>query len=189
RRGSPRPAPRPRWAPPSRFVTECLARTGKDRSGLAADFGSGYGRNTLAAAAQGWNTTAFDLDRRALMSLMTHSAMHRDEIDGQITAVCADLSQPSLIRPASFALVMLIEYSNEINVRALVSAVRPGGYLILETFQDRGENWRGLPSPGALRTLLGVEFDLLSYKEIPCRHAEGARCTAKVFARRVRNAD
>ncbi|WP_374650561.1 methyltransferase domain-containing protein [Dongia sp.] len=177
-------APRPRWAPPSRFVTSCLAQTGNDRSGVAADFGSGYGRNTLAAAMQGWNIIAFDLDRNALTSLMTHYGMHRAELGGQITAVCADLSQRSPIRPATFALVMLIEYSIEIDVRAVISAVRTDGYLILETFQDRGENWRGLPSPGALHTLLGNEFDLLRYSETPCRQAESARCTTKVFARR-----
>jgi hypothetical protein len=135
---------------------------------------------------QGWNTIAFDLDRNALTSLMTHYAMRRAELGGQIAAVCADLSRRPPIRPASFGLVMLIEYSIEIEIRTLVSAVRPDGYLILETFQDRGENWRGLPSPGALRALLGSEFDLLSYNETPSRHAESARCTAKVFARRNR---
>jgi SAM-dependent methyltransferase len=179
----PRNAPPPRWSPPSRFLLESLSLIDIPAGEIAVDFGCGYGRNSLAVASRGWHTIAMDIDNRALNALAKHYQDNLSAFSGKIWPVRADLSQPPPLEPRSISLGLLIDYVPEIDLPAIVECLRPEGYLLLETFGNRGENWRQLPRLGELRARLPAGLTFLEYQERPCGDPSDWRCAVKMLAR------
>jgi hypothetical protein len=168
-------APPPLELSPSKFFQECMQSLTAAQSGsVAVDFGSAFGRHAFPLAALGYFTVALDYDPRALASL----------VGSNVWPVRCDLDKGVPIRGASAALVVATEYPRVNAVGYIAALVAADGHLIFETFSAKGGNWRFLPEPGAIRSMLSAEFEIIRYVEKLTGIAKGGRCTVKVFARR-----
>lgn len=169
-------APHPLDLSPSKFFRACMQSLPAGEGSVAVDFGSAFGRHSVSLTALGYFTVALDFDPRALASL----------IRSGIYPVRCDLDKGVPIRRGSAALVVSTEYPSVDAIDNIAALVAANGYLIFETFSAKGGNWRSLPEPGAIRSALSAEFEVIEYVEKVTGITKGSRCTVKLFARRIR---
>jgi SAM-dependent methyltransferase len=100
------------------------------------DVACGRGRHALPAASLGAAVTAVDADAERL------AAGRRAARSLPIEWVCADL-RTYPFPPRGFDLVMVFNYLDRSRMPELREAVRPGGYLLCETFLEgqRAHGW------------------------------------------------
>jgi len=110
--------------------------------GDALDLASGSGRHAIWLAGQGYRTTAIDRDGSALAALDQEAARRGLSIHTRI--VDLETGEPTLA-PRSFDLIVVVHYLHRPLFPALVSALRPGGVLVYETF-TRAQAARGKPT-------------------------------------------
>ena len=120
------------------------------------DLASGSGRHAIAAAELGAHVTAVDVDAGRLQS-GRRAAEHRHL---SVEWVQADLEHYQVPERA-FDLVLIFNYLDRRRMSQFAQAVRPGGYLMMETFLERQRQlgWGPTSSdhllkPGELPTLL-----------------------------------
>jgi len=152
--------------PPSPFVVialDLIARrhaatdetprlaTGAERRAL--DVACGAGRHALLLAARGYRLVALDFARPALLALRAAAEIGTR---ARIDVVAADATSWPL-RPASFDVVLVVDFLERALFADLRAAVVPGGALVMETFmvgQERYGHPRNpayLLRPGELR--------------------------------------
>jgi tellurite methyltransferase len=167
-------------AEPASIVSEWLPLL---PSGPALDIACGTGRHTLLLASQGMPVTAIDWSGSALDILedRAHKARIRvsrgdsagltDSPARGIRLIQADLEEIRL-PPASFSLILCLQYLQRFLFMQMVSALRPGGVLLFETFTREQLNYTGGPrnpdyllEPGELRTAF-PELRILFYREL-----------------------
>ena len=110
------------------------------------DVSCGRGRHALAAASLGASVLAVDSDADRI------AAGQRVAGTLRIEWVCADLKRFPL-PPAAFDVVMVFNYLDRARMPAIRAAVRPGGYLLCETFleEQRLHGWGPTSSDHLLR--------------------------------------
>jgi tellurite methyltransferase len=152
-------------------------------SGPVLDLACGTGRHTLLLASQGMPVTAIDWSGTALDILegRAHKAQIRvsrensadltDSPPYGIRLVQANLEEIRL-PPASFSLILCLQYLQRFLFSQMVSALQPGGVLLFETFTRAQLNFAGGPrnpayllEPGELRTAF-PELHILFYREL-----------------------
>lgn len=147
------------------------------------DIACGRGRHAIAAASLGAAVTAVDADatriavgRRAARSL-------------PIEWVCADL-QAFPLPPNAFDVVMVFNYLDRSRMAEVRDAVKPGGYLLCETFLEaqRQHGWGPtsddhLLKPGELLRLV-EPFELILSREALDFVAGRPMAVASAFAQR-----
>jgi tellurite methyltransferase len=167
-------------AEPASIVSEWLPLL---PSGPALDLACGTGRHTLLLASQGMPVTAIDWSRTALDILedrarkakfrvcRVDSADLADSRTRGIRLVEANLEEIRL-PPASCSLILCLQYLQRFLLAQMVSSLRPGGVLLLETFTRAQLNYAGGPrnpayllEPGELRTAF-PELHILFYREL-----------------------
>jgi tellurite methyltransferase len=167
-------------AEPASIVSEWLPML---PSGPALDLACGTGRHTLLLAAQGlpvtgidWSGAALDiLGERARKAKFRVSRDDSADLAGSpargIRLIQANLEEIRL-PPASFSLILCLQYLQRFLFTQMVSALRPGGVLLLETFTRAQLNYVGGPrnpayllEPGELRTAF-PELHILFYREL-----------------------
>lgn len=118
------------------------------------DVACGHGRHAILAAHRGASVVAVDSDPDRL------AAGQKAGRDLGIEWVCADLGVFPLA-PRSFDVVMIFNYLDRSRMREFLEAIRPGGYLLTETFLDaqREHGWgptsaEHLLKPGELLRLV-----------------------------------
>jgi tellurite methyltransferase len=145
----------------------------------ALDVAMGRGRHTLLLARAGFRTFGVDHNEDAVRAAVAMAAAEGLDVRGW----CADLT--SIHLPARrFDLVLVTRYLQRDLFPALREAVRPGGFVVYETFTVRqrllgfGPTSPGhLLAPGELREQFG-EWDIVFYEEI-----EKPAAVAQVVAR------
>ncbi|RTL18546.1 MAG: methyltransferase domain-containing protein [Burkholderiales bacterium] len=120
-----------RMSPPSAW----LQRFAPNAPGRALDLACGSGRNLLWLAAAGWQVTGVDRDSAATAPLRSHAEI----IDADIENVAWPLAG------REFELVVVCNYLWRPLFDDIRAAVKPGGWLIWETFAD-GQQSIGRPS-------------------------------------------
>jgi SAM-dependent methyltransferase len=115
----------------SAFVTEWVARlTSAGSDGRRAlDLAMGSGRHALLLAASGFRTFGVDVRFDAVRDAMTVAAREQLRIRGW----CADLTIYPL-PPSAFDLIVVTRYLQRDLFPSLRAAIRPGGFVIYETF-------------------------------------------------------
>jgi SAM-dependent methyltransferase len=111
-------------------------------SGDSLDLACGSGRHAIWLAEQGFRTLAVDRDTNAIDTL-THEARRR-ALPIQARVVDLEDGEPFL-EPDSFDVIVVVHYLHRPLMPALVSAIRPGGVLVYETF-TRAQAARGKPT-------------------------------------------
>jgi len=170
-------APKPKSFEPSAFVSRVLAGEFTPPNPLAADLACGYGRHTKLLQRLGFSVIAVDFDETALSYLRRRQS--------KPFVVRADLTKGLPVRPKSLGLVVVVHYPLPDVIPLLEFALAPEGYGVLESIEDRGENWRQLPKRGALRRRLRGTFEIIHLQERPCRPPNANAITVKAVVRRV----
>jgi len=152
-------------------------------SGPALDLACGTGRHTLLLAAQGMPVTAIDWSGAALDILEDRANKAKIRVSRQDSADLANsqtrgirLVQANLeeirLPPASFSLILCLQYLQRFLFAQMVSSLRPGGVLLFETFTRAQLNYAGGPrnpafllESGELRTAF-PELHILFYREL-----------------------
>jgi SAM-dependent methyltransferase len=118
------------------------------------DVACGRGRHSIPAARRGATVIAVDSDAERV------AAGREAGRDLAIEWVCADLTTFPL-PPRDFDVVMIFNYLDRSRMRAYLEAVKPGGYLLTETFLEaqREHGWgptsaKHLLKPGELLELV-----------------------------------
>jgi SAM-dependent methyltransferase len=126
----------------------------------------------------GFLVVAADLDEQALRETMASAPPA-----GAIIPVRLDAQRPLPFCPCSIDLLLIVHpHSLEVLSRSL-GYLRPGGYLIFETFGAQGENWRALPRRGQIADELSMSHLRLAYIERPVPKASGVVTVKGVFRR------
>jgi SAM-dependent methyltransferase len=147
---------------PSSFVSACLSRSGVAPPGRVLDIPCGFGRHASFFAERGFWVVGFDIDaRRASFTSRAPAG------PGSICAVNGNAESGLPFTPESFDLALVIHYVSPRILRDVEAVLRPGGFLIYETFGAQGRNWVDLPKPGDTRAALGSRFDIIMYRERP----------------------
>jgi tellurite methyltransferase len=175
---------------PSPFVVEWVARVAREFGAegerrRALDVAMGRGRHALVLARARFQTFGVDVNLDALASAC--AAARNDGI--AIHVWCADLTQHPL-PAARFDLVVVTRYLQRDLFEALRRTVRPGGFVLYETFTTAQ---RALPTgprsadhllePGELR----ARFDVAGWTTVFYDEAREPEALARVVAVRRGN--
>jgi SAM-dependent methyltransferase len=168
---------------PARILEDAEAWLGEP--GLALDVACGAGRNALWLARRGFKVVAVDISWEGLQRLQRRA---RDEkLD--IHIVLADLENFALA-PDVFDLIINTRFLLRTLFPAFHTALKPGGLLLVETFNvDEIEVLGGdirrayALERGELKQVFG-DFEMLLYEEGVFEEAEGERGLARMVARR-----
>jgi SAM-dependent methyltransferase len=125
---------------PAKWLTS--NRSWLPSSGDGLDLACGSGRHAIWLAEQGFRTLAVDRDPDAI-EMLTHEARRR-ALPIHARVVDLEKGEPFL-EPDSFDLIVVVHYLHRPLMPTLVSAIRPGGVLVYETF-TRAQAARGKPT-------------------------------------------
>ena len=169
----------------SPFVASWIAELAvrPERSRRALDLAMGRGRHALLLARHGFQTFGVDLAHDAV-----RDAMHTARREGlSIHGWCADLTTPAL-PIAAFDLVVVTRFLQRDLFGAIAAAVKPGGYVIYETFTVAQRAFGiGPTSPdhllraGELRSAFDG-CDVLFYEEV---EVDAREAVARLVAQRT----
>ncbi|HSY78774.1 MAG TPA: class I SAM-dependent methyltransferase [Verrucomicrobiae bacterium] len=167
------------------FLAEMLARMPR---GVALDIAAGRGRNALALAHAGMSVVAVDFSAEAIGILAASARNARL----RIWPVVANLDSFHL-KDESLDAIVNINFLDRTLFSKFVRALRPGGWLIAETFLvdqatiGHPRDPRFLLGHGELRALAaGLEVE--EYREGPVTYPNGERAfRASIAARRKSN--
>ncbi len=177
---------------PSALLAEWLPRL--DVAGdppRALDVACGLGRNALFLARSGWRVDAVDVSDVALSALSARAGSEglpvrclRRDLEPDASAPVVDFGV------AAYDLAVVFRYTNLALLGPLASALRPGGYLMVEMhLRSDAEvvgpgNPRFRVEPGALRDA-AVGVDVLHCSEGIVEDPDGRRAAlARLVARR-----
>lgn len=176
---------------PSKTLARFADQIASFDKALVVDAPCGYGRNAVALAAHGCTVIAIDKDRKRLAVLDEIKARCVAErtpdgvSSGQILTLCADLTAAGWpIAHSSVSAIICVHYLMINLIPTLVSSIRKGGYLYIETFGGQGENFRELPKAKQLSQLLSGYVDFQYYKERKVGPAEVDSVGVTLFAQR-----
>jgi SAM-dependent methyltransferase len=114
---------------PSPFLAECRPHLPKGR---ALDLACGLGANALYLASEGYEVDAFDWSFEGLRKLSSAARA----MGLEVRTVACDLSQFPLPR-ARYDVLISFRFLDRTLWPAMVEALRPGGALVIETFNER----------------------------------------------------
>ena len=155
--------------------------------GPILDAPCGNGRNAIPFAERGHDVYCVDLDRDALTSIATLQASRH--FSGRLIPMRVDLYSPlpSPLAAQRFGAVLMVHFVCLPLARWSAAALLPGGFLYVETFDNRGENYRQLPRSGEYRRLLSEDFTVLLYRETPAGPPAADAVTVRLCARKARD--
>jgi SAM-dependent methyltransferase len=155
--------PRPPSALLQRWLDRLTPSLDHDR---ALDVACGTGRNALALAEHGWRVLGVDISPVALHIARDEARQRGVDLD----LVALDLDDWPL-PPAHFDLICVFRFLDRALCSRLPAALKPGGFLIYETFTVDQRRYEGGPrddafllQPGELPTLF-PDLAVLEYNE------------------------
>jgi 2-polyprenyl-3-methyl-5-hydroxy-6-metoxy-1,4-benzoquinol methylase len=173
--------------PIERTSTWFVWHSGLVQRGMAVlDLACGTGRHALAAAELGAAVTAVDADASKLKA----GRRAADQRKVTIEWVQADLERYQL-RESAYDLVMAFNYLDRHRMTDILRTVRPGGYLLAETFLEtqRQLGWGPTAPEHLLRTgeltRLVRPLEVVQAREALDFHAGRPMSVASVLAQRV----
>jgi len=169
---------------PSDFVETCLSQCQAPAGGVALDIPCGAGRHLAPLQRRGYSVFGADLS-----SALLHEALRRSEqgFTGTPSAnfIQLDANREFPFPTGSFDLVLVVHFFIPGLVGRLCPLVKPGGFLILETFGAQGGNGRRLPLQGEVRDGLTGDWTVIEERERRVKSAYERRAV-RLFARSTR---
>jgi SAM-dependent methyltransferase len=153
------------------------------------DVACGRGRNSAWLSYLGGHVTALDIDLSGI------EASRNDLPSSTLTNALrhVELLRLDLVndlwpyQPSSVGGIVNIHFLYEPLLAAFSRSLIPGGFLVLETVEARGGNYRHLPESGALKKALEGSFEFLLYKEHRVRTPGVNAATVWVVGKKVSN--
>jgi SAM-dependent methyltransferase len=178
--------------PPSKTLVRHLPAFLQVSDSLILDVGCGFGRNAVALASQGVSVVCVDRDLSRLRVLASAVPQHvallteASSACGSIYPVCAEVDEATwpFVRN-KFAAIICVHFLNLRLLGRFADAIVAGGYLYIETFDNRGGNYLDLPRAGELRDLLAQHFSIQFYSERKAGPPGRDAVTAKVLSKRI----
>jgi len=165
-------------------MLKCASTILGTTSGAILDVPSGSGRNSLVLAEKGAHLLCIDNDPDQLRRL-AHNAKQLGLAD-RVEIQLADLlesNNPFATR--IFSCILNFDWPEAKLFEVFISRLQPGGLLCVETFANRGENWRCLPKANFYKENLERYFDFEIFEECKAGPATIDAVTVKLLARRT----
>ena len=149
---------------PARWLVDNISLL--PRQGRALDVAMGNGRNAVFLAKHGLNVEGIDISEKAVTS-----ARHLAESTGvSIQALVADLEDRFDLTPAKYDVIICFNYLFRPLIPQIREAIRPGGFIVYETYIVDQAKWGEPKNPEHLlehNELLNMFRDLrvLRYRE------------------------
>ncbi len=146
-------------------------------AGVALDVAAGRGRHTVALARRGFNVIAADYSATAIRTLA--NAVNEARLGQRVWPVVADMSNFAL-KPRCVDVIVNINFLLRPLIELFKRALKPGGYLLFETFLTDQAAVGHLANPDfllghyELRALL-ADFQLLVYREGLAMYGDGTQ--------------
>lgn len=111
--------------------------------GFALDVGCGGGRDAVFLAQQGWQVLALDNQARVLHCAERLAKANQVTVDWR----CVDVNQASQRPTQDFDLIVMIRFLNRHLFDYIRHHLRPGGYLLVQTFTQGVEAFSSPKNP------------------------------------------
>lgn len=148
---------------PSPRLLEWAAVIASEAPGPILDAPSGKGRNAIPFAERGCEVICADNNRTSLSVITSYSG--DDRLIGALRPLEVDLLAVDLpFSRESLGAVINVHFLARALPRRLASFVRSGGFVYIESYENRGGNYLELPRAGEFRELFS-DFELLAYSE------------------------
>ncbi len=137
-------------------------------TGLALDLACGTGRNALALARKGWNVEAIDISVIALQRLEEEAK--RGGVLERIEIIKEDLDDFKAIKKR-YDLILMTNYLDRELIKRVLSALREGGFMVIESYlsdpknEKQNSNPDYLLKPGELLSLFDGKLRTIYYEE------------------------
>jgi 2-polyprenyl-3-methyl-5-hydroxy-6-metoxy-1,4-benzoquinol methylase len=119
------------WRPHALLVEAiALIEASPPKTRLALDLACGSGRDAVWLALAGWKVQGWDVLPDALGKCADLAARNRVSVE----VSCVNVEAEPVITPRAFDLVCCFNYLHRPLFPTLADAVRPGGYIVYETF-------------------------------------------------------
>ena len=172
---------------PSPFVKKYGRQMVDGARGLPIlDVACGGGRNAAYLAHLGGRVTCIDIEMSYLKSRQGSSEFKIFKAAfAVLNTVQLDLIEETWpFAKASVGAIINVHFLHLPILDRFASTLVSGGYLLIETVDARGGNYRALPRPGKIRSLLEPEIDFLVYQEREIRRGDLKAATVKVFGQK-----
>ncbi len=162
---------------------------------VTLDLACGFGRHAILMAAHSCEVICVDRDLARLRHLnATKSALLEQapppHAAGQITTVCADLSQARWpFAATSFDLIIVVHFVKLELFPCVLHTLRRGGHLYFETFGAQGQNYLDLPRPREVKAALGACCDFKHYEERPSVRGRPDAVAVKALVQKTEKSD
>lgn len=150
----------------SPFARRCLQRIALPPNARILDLPCGFGRHSVWLAQMGHVITAVDIDAERVAA--TRQAAAALSGTNSVRFIEANAENPLPLPANFFDLAMVVHYYTPSIFEAVARVLKPGGYLIFETFGAQGQNWNSLPKVGLVAELLRPSFVTLEIRERLC---------------------
>jgi tellurite methyltransferase len=125
--------------------------------GSALDVAGGIGRHALWLAERGWKVKLMDISEvgvdlarenvaARINPKLTNLPSQQLALSGKIDTEVADLRSRHVLGKAKYDLVLVIHYLQRSLFPALISALKPGGFLVYKTYTMEQRRFSGGPS-------------------------------------------
>lgn len=164
------PASTPLWSP-APFLIEALAML-PDR-GTAIDLACGSGRNTVFLARRGWTALGIDLLPDAIAQarrLAREAGVEAARVRFRVGDLTDEQLIGKLLPPDRYDAILCFRYLDRRIWPVLRSAIRPGGYVVMQTFLLEQARVHGKPRRPELLLRPGELADVFSDWEILRSH-------------------
>lgn len=168
---------------PSRFLKRLSEkiRSASTAGGCILDIPCGTGRNALYLAEQGMHVHCIDNSLNALSKLKGFAK--ELSLDHRLTVQQLDLlMNVGSIEQKLFFGIINIDWPQQELLPHFENLLQPEGFLVVETFGDRGENWRCLPKANFYKEQLSPKFLIHYYDEHKAGPVDVDAVTVKLFA-------
>ena len=112
--------------------------------GTALDVAGGVGRHSIWLAERGWRVKLLDISEVGVRQAGENAK--RTEMTGSISAEICDLNIMQDLGREQYDLVIVFFFLQRELFPALISALKPGGFLIYKTYTTEQKNFGGGPS-------------------------------------------
>lgn len=162
---------------PSSFVFNCLNNQKLQRSnGMALDLACGFGRQTILLNSKGYTVVSGDLSMQRLLTI-------QDE-NSSSYCLCLDASINLPFQDHSFNVVVIVHFVHDCLLSNIQRIIKPGGFLIYETYGGQGDNWRSLSKPGEVDNELSAYFTILTKRQCHVGPKDDQHVSLKIFAQK-----
>ncbi|HKE31715.1 MAG TPA: class I SAM-dependent methyltransferase [Candidatus Angelobacter sp.] len=133
--------------PDSFLISAYSEFIGGSISGSALDLAGGVGRHTLWLAERGWKVTLVDVSEVGIDRARKNLAKRRDKLPlSNVDFKILNLEKVSNLGHEQYDLILVFFYLQRELFPALISALKPDGFLIYKTYTTDQQRFPGGPS-------------------------------------------